>query len=175
MDLWNRIGYDESNNGKYPEICVAVASPYDRDFDRLQTKIPKVRTNDYQNLKRKLGLRDYRYLLFTETDNTFIKKHKHKKLGLILSSLLFKKNFDENLSMFIDGEWNIKSIDYAKAMISEITDLPRGAVEIFPEAHLDQQLMIVNIADETASMLRKKSIDELCNDEHRKQLLIDMI
>ena len=51
---WREVGYDESNHGKYPEICVAVSSQINSDPIYSKAVSGKIR-KDHSNILRKLN------------------------------------------------------------------------------------------------------------------------
>lgn len=173
-NMWTHIAYDESNSGRYPEICVCVTSIFPQDYKLLCYDLKK-RRESHKGLKEKLQLRDFRFCFFTETDKYLLENQKHKKLGLILASLLHGIKIEDKLTIYIDGEWNNKIKDYASDLISDITKIEKTQINLEVKGNLDRRMNLVNIADETAHWIYKKNIEELTRHKKRKKFLVELI
>jgi hypothetical protein len=170
--IWRNVGYDESNHGRVPEICVAVAGKND-GTDCLFGKFSKQR--DHRGIVDRLRGREYRFLMFGDTDKSLIPGN--KKLGVILGSLASGERFDKKFNVYIDGLWNYESLCFARGVLGEITSLGSDKINLFDDARLDRKMNLVNIADEVAHWLlnRPKSFESLRSDRHRKEILIDLV
>lgn len=173
--LWENIGLDESNREKYPAIYVAVTSNNYQDIKEKKEKnelYSKIRAP--KNIDKKLSRRDYSFLLLTESDNCFIKSN--KKIGIVLASLLYKEPISDHLNIYVDGQWTRKVVDFSIGVLSELTGLEKDLIRIHTGKGLDEKIGLVNIADEAAYWLLKKSLAKLRESpykEHKKNLLLN--
>jgi hypothetical protein len=172
--LWENIGLDESNREKYPAIYVAVTSDNPQDIKEKAEELeyfPKIRRP--RNTDKKLEIRDYSFLLLTDSDNDLIKPD--KKIGIILASLLYQEPISDHLNIYVDGQWTRRVVDFTEGILSELTGLERDLIEIHTGKDLDRKIGLVNIADEAAYWLLKRSLEtlrEIPYKEHKKNLLL---
>lgn len=193
---WQFFGYDESNHGLYPEVCVLCAS------NNLVDVIPVFQTNqdgsikildgnkpepllgkmryDHSNLEARIKGRDYSFLLFNYEDRERLfdsekeVDYGYKKLGLIIASLLYEKRVKMPLGIYIDGEWDKKKIDYAVDLISDLKSVSKDLIKVFYGAKLDRIFELVNISDELAhSFLPELTFSSLRNHEKRVGLRLN--
>jgi len=179
---WINLGYDESNNGKYPEVCVLVASsnPEDIVLRKKEDKIPKWRRN-HGAIKTRLAQVDHSFLFFDYNDRQrlFVPSievdYGFRKLGIIISSLVYGEPFGDHLNLFVDGNhYSQNERDYLKKVLQDTTSLPADCIEITYRGHLDQYMNIVNIADELAHcLLPDSTFAELRDSKHRKPLRLE--
>ena len=171
-DAWRYVGYDESNHGLFPEICVTVSGS-EEDAVVMRDFVSKRR--NHRQVRKRVGDRDYSYLLFTETEKEIIPVY--EKLGVVLGSLVYGEKFDGALDVYIDGEWGDECLDYALDTLGEVTRLRSDMISIRTGANLDKRVGLVNIADEVAHwfLTRKLSFEDLRKNPHRKEVLLDLI
>jgi len=165
--VYKNHGFDESNNGKFPVVYTLVSSNNPYDINKQKRELPKIRKN-HSSLKNKLRSRDYSFLLLTNFESAFITNY--KIIGVVLASLIYEKPIEDNLNLYIDGEWGIKTKDFAKYILRDITGLEKDLIEIHTGKDLDKKINLVNIADETAHWLLQKSFDSLRKNPHRKEI-----
>jgi hypothetical protein len=167
------IGYDESNHGQYPEICVAV---YSFDFlDTIKRDHPLAKTHSIKdNFSSHLIAKDYSFLRFDESDED--KTLKGQRIGRILGSLTHKRLhlFPEHFFNFvIDGEWKKPSLDYARDFISELNSLEKERVIITCGKDYDKLIPLVHLADEIAYWHFKNSnLEKLTLNTHLVPFLL---
>jgi len=171
--VWRYVGFDESNRGfnnylDIPEIWVAVAA-LKVDETIVYQNLQKFRSSiDFIEDKPN----DYAFLLFSRSDKLIIPKE--KKLGIILASLLNHEQINNILDVYIDGIWESNEKEFTQEIISDVTKLTKENVKILDGKGLDSKIKIVNYADIRAYWLfSKKSLEELSNNNHRKELLRD--
>ncbi|MBR9705812.1 hypothetical protein GOV14_02135 [Candidatus Pacearchaeota archaeon] len=186
-EIWENIGFDESNNGydknhpKLPAIYVTVSSDFGADLQMLPHEeaimMPKPRKSiknqktAKERLQAELDMRDYSYLLLTKFDCSFIDYD--KRLGIIMSSLLSDQPLTDHINLYVDGIWSQTSQDFTKSVLHDVTGLERDCITLVTGADLDRRASIVSLADQTAYWLLNKSIKYLQNDNHRRELLPD--
>lgn len=168
------FGYDESNNGRYPSIHVLAYSRIPQDFyikDPTEL-MEKQRNHQKVNSRLRTPKRDYSFLLFTEADLQRI-KDKHKVLGVILGSLLFRESVSAPIELYIDGGRYEKEIEFATKIIKKVTGLTLKEINIHFGPNYDQRVPIVNLADEIANwLLRKRTpFEKLRDHNHRKPII----
>jgi len=169
------IGIDESNHGRYPEICVAVFSGLREDCRPYRFPIPR----DYTLLsKLDSKKRDYRFLILTKPQI----RESRSKTALIAPSLinpyLEENNFDE-VRILVDGKFyreNIKTL--VKGLKTSSRVLCRGFVnrkkKIKGKKGIKSyvQPFIIGLADITASELYSRvTLREL----HKNERLLELI
>ena len=190
---WQFFGYDESNHGLFPEICVLSASNSSADVvpvfqtnpdgslklsddNKPEPLLGKMR-NDHSNLESRVENRDYSFLLFNYEDREKLFDYEkeidygYKKLGLIIASLLYERRIKTPMGIYIDGEWHKKKIDYAVDLISDLKSIPKDLIKVFYGAKLDRIFEVVNLSDELAhSFLPELTFSYLRNHEKRVSL-----
>jgi hypothetical protein len=171
--LWSHVGFDESNHGRFPEIGVIVNASYPKDYQLLSYDLETRRGP--RGLAQKLKRRDYRFVLFSETDKHNLQKNPHKKLGLMLASLLYNEQIGDSLDLYLDGTWNHNASSYAIELISHSTGLPARAIHIYQKARLDRRMRIVNLADQTAYWIFNTSIKDLTENKQRKRFRVELL
>jgi len=171
--VWNGFGYDESNHGKFPEVCVVVPSMYKGDAVVRQRLFSKHR-NHGKILERVDG-RTYSFLLFGELDKDDIERD--KRLGVILGSLAHGETFEGGLDVYIDGEWPGMAIDFAYNTLAKVSRLRRSRINLYTGGDLDRRVKIVNVADELAHWLFTDcgSFSKLKRNRHCKRLLTNLV
>jgi len=179
---WINLGYDESNHGKYPEVCVLVSSNNPDDIIRHpdNDKLPKYRRN-HETIKSRLEAVEHSFLFFDYNDRErlFIPSteidYGFRKLGIIIASLIYGEPLGDHLNLFIDGDhYKKQERDYILKILSDVTGLSIDCLNITYGGHLDQLYNLVNIADETAHCLLPNSrFAELRDSKHRKTLRLE--
>jgi hypothetical protein len=165
------IAYDESNHGRFPEICVAVFSLNSKDFEKYSNPTSK-KHSGADDFSGKLITKDYSLLLLNQIDKERIKEN--ELLGRILGSLTIQKLnfFDGSFSFLIDGEWAKSKLDYTKDFISEINSIEKEKISIQCGKDFDKLYPLVNFADEIAYWHYKNSTPEkLSTNVHLVSLL----
>lgn len=155
---WKRGGFDESNNGIYPSIYVLTFSNYEQDALEQAVLMPKIRRS-HTTIQSKLDSRHYSFLLFTRTERDMLPYYKTQ--GVILSSLLVNEVVDLPFSIYIDGQMSPKSLDFTRGFLSDTTGIDRDAIKISYGKDLDRRIPLVNIADEAAHWMLRKSVQRL--------------
>jgi hypothetical protein len=169
---WINLGYDESNHGRYPEICVVAVSNVSNDLIESPNRLRKIRRNN-NFLSNRLKKRDYAFLDFSATAYELIVPT--QKLGIVLANLINKKPIDDHLKFFVDGEWYKGAINYAKSILHETTGLEKDCIEIIDGAKLDRRIPLVNLADELAYWLYNTSHSKWIQSpirEHKQELYL---
>ena len=175
---WKYIGLDESNNGRYPVIYVAAFSNHKTDTNiskrKRRGKIRNGHDKDrkgHRKISTMLKSRDHSFLFYSRSDNELIKPY--KKIGIILASLIYEQPRDDFLKILIDGEWGKRIVDFTRTILHDTTGLEKDCIEIVTSAQLDRKNKLVNIADEMAHWLYRKSLSNIVDNEKRKELLYD--
>jgi hypothetical protein len=155
VNYWYNIGYDESNHGQYPEICVITASNNPEDIVPQDPMIGKKRSN-HDTLRLRLREKEYRFLLFDYADRERLYDPKleidsgYKKFGVILGSLIYDLPIKDRLNIYIDGDWTQQKIEYAVDLICDLKSLKRAKVKTFFGGKVDRIFNLTNISDELA-------------------------
>lgn len=156
--FWENLGFDESNNGQFPAVYVSVFSNYTQDIKISDKYFSKKRKN-HKNIQYELQKRHYSFLLFNQSDSDRIPYH--KRTGIILASLVYEEPINDFIRIYADGEYQPKAIDFAKDILEDVTGLKKDCIEIYSGKDFDRKVRLVNIADETAHWLLKKSIEKV--------------
>lgn len=172
-ERWRFFGVDETNNGKFPVIYAAVFANSPLDAEILpQTAFPKVRRG-HRGLSTKLASRDYSFLLLTRAEAEIFGYHRLP--GVVAASLVQHEPLEAPLELFFDGEVfghdPLKHSEYARDMLREVTGLPRDLISVHYGKDLDRRVRIVNLADEVAHWLLKKSIETIRDNPRMKTLI----
>jgi hypothetical protein len=181
-DLIYKVGCDESGNGHHkagngrtPETYASIFSNFPHD---LIYNIYEEKTRKHHGVKLRLKGREYRFLTVSQCESKVFKEdNKYKKIGVVLASLLYKESLGEHLTIYLDGEWNSKQIDFARNVLRDTTGLARDTIIIINAPRMDLTYPIVHLADETAHWVRtrKRSLVELEQDTNRKMLKLDLL
>jgi len=147
---WINLGYDESNHGRYPEICVVTVSNFLKDLFESPIPLEKIRGRHRGILKR-LKQKDYSFLDFSAA--AYELTSSTQKLGIILANLIKTKPLGDHLKIFVDGRWYEYAKNYAKSILHETTGLEKDCIEIISGARLDKRIPLVNLADEVANWI----------------------
>ena len=111
------IGLDESNHGRYPEICVAVFSTILNDCRPSRLRLGK---RDFSLMSKfQSPKRDYRFMIINK--NQIPKKRNSLSIvapNLIIPYLKEKETFDE-LRIFIDGNLKLKERRFLKRKLED--------------------------------------------------------
>jgi hypothetical protein len=164
------IGGDESNNGRIPEIHVAVFSQ--NYLDIIPGTYRKIRRKD-SNWNMDLGP-EYKFTFLISP----IRRNPSRNpdlIGRIYSSLL-NKEVSRNISklaIYIDGSLYKKEEKHLQSLISYSTNYRSRDISINFGPQLDTTIGLVNNADKIANFLfrKKLSFEELSRDKRFKPLL----
>ncbi len=170
---WRYSGVDESNNGRYPVFFISVFSNLEgdsevRDNSPSKDFLPKKRKHD-SSLWGKFSLRKYSFLLYSQSDSDRITDYKVP--GIVLASLFYEEDLGRELEVFFDGTLSGKEKDFAECFVKEVTGIPRRGIEIIDGPNLDKRNSLVNIADEVAHWLYKRSIEKIRENPRMKNIL----
>ena len=163
------VGIDESNHGRYPEVFTGVASCFERDIN--EGVFPKKRGN-HKTLFGHLNKRDYSFLFLEENDLKRIGPE--NLLGTICASLIMGFDFEqfEKIRFWLDGEITFGKKAEVRKVISYYSKRPVKQIKIEGGPRFDQTYGIVNLADELAHYIfRKTTIEENSRNPHRKTLI----
>ncbi|MGK0209532.1 MAG: hypothetical protein ACI83O_000809 [Patescibacteria group bacterium] len=172
------FGYDESNHGRYPEICVLTASTNPNDIRFQKPLLGKNRSN-HKTLESKIANIEHRFLLFNEedknrlTDPTSQTFYKHRKLGIIITSLLDEFELRNKINIYIDGLWRDSAIEYTKKLIHKTQKKAPNHINLIPQAKGDRRRLLVNYADQIAHRNLKASVEKVQEDQRKTTLKID--
>lgn len=156
---WSYIGIDESNHGRFPEVFVAVFSNKEGDaMVSSEPRIPKKRRG-HPNLQRRLRERHYSFLLLTEQDEDPLERD--KVFGLVVANLLHGVSLQDQVSLYIDGELPEQRVAYVEKALVDGLGYSTRDIKIEQGKDLDRRVEIVNVADETAHWLYKKTLKKL--------------
>lgn len=169
------IACDESNNGKSLEIHTAVASVFPNDVYYIDEILSKRRSRRaHRNIFDRVHKRDYRFLLFHESDKE--RYRPETRLGIITASLSNDLLTEEHLKFFFinfvfDGEKSRNEIEYARRLLRAHHNLGKDQIGMSYGAKYDQHYALVNIADQLAHYFFKKRVSEISEHPKRSYLL----
>lgn len=167
------ISYDESNHGRFPEICVSVFSHNPADVLKYSSPTSKKHSLK-DNFLPLLISRDYNILLLNQSEKNKI--NEKELLGRILASLTYSKlqYSHSELNFFIDGQWQKPKLDYARDIIREITSMNKNKIKLKCGKDFDKLYPLVNLADQIAYWHFKNSTPEtLSSNIHLVSLLTE--
>ncbi|MFA5173863.1 MAG: hypothetical protein WC438_01655 [Candidatus Pacearchaeota archaeon] len=95
------VGLDESNHGKFPEICVAVFSRIKRDTESSQFIIRHKDLSLLNNLKA--SFRDYRFLVLSANQIKAGKNRLSTVSNSLISPYLMQNTLFDKIQIYIDG------------------------------------------------------------------------
>jgi len=163
------MGIDESNHGRFPEIFVAAFSRFPTD---VLNKYPLSKIRNHKKLFGHFSKRDYTFLSIEEND--FERVSKRDIHGIIISSLLLNElppSF-ETLEIYIDGIISPEKKIRTKEIIYEHMNIEKSRLTILSGPQLDRTYKLVNLADEMAHYIfRKSSPNQQALSKHRRYLL----
>ena len=163
------VGIDESNNGKYPTIFVAVFSIFAQDAiiypNEKYEKIRKKKGQDPETyLKRKLAKRDYRFVLI---DKEQFNRYKDSILERIILTLTSVDRLDFQPHLLIDGRVPMDKLD----CLENNEDLLKKKALISFGDRLDERCYLVNLADALASFLYHQTVEQLSRNKRKLSLI----
>jgi len=176
---WYNIGFDETNNDAHPAIYVAAFSSFHNDI-KIHDKpcFSKTRKNHekdngrHRKISRILNTRDYSFLFYSETDKKLLKRP--KKLGIILSSLIYNQPRRDHVNILVDGRYHRDEINFAIDILHERIGLEKDCINFSYGPAFDRRVKLVNIADEVAHWLaNSKSLRQLTLNKKQKQIIYD--
>jgi hypothetical protein len=167
-------GIDESNHGRFPEVYAMVFSQIPQDILPYEQEIPKLRKKFKQKSQFKIftsNSRDYSFLLVNQTDYQTIPKKFWT--GTILASLLGENwgNSQKSLEVYIDGEINSSQKLNSKSIIEEICNLEKNQITINSGPNFDRIYPIVNLADQLAYQIYRKSLEQIAVDPKKREII----
>ncbi len=168
------VGVDESNHGRYPEIYVAVFSTIHTDA----VIYPSVRFHKnrryHTTIKDELEKRDYSFLVFNKEDKDFARDDRF--LGVVVASLIIGQQpivQSSAVKFYIDGKISARKYNPIEEIIRRATGI--GIIEINCGKDYDRRVQIVNLADETAHLLYKKTLEKIASHPKKKVLRRDLL
>jgi hypothetical protein len=173
---------DESMKQKSSTVIYAGASSQDLKDGLIIPEGSKKRLvkrprswNDVNQPPEGIERFDYFWLKF-DSSHKFIPHH--QRWGVIAASLLEGEIVKPPIAIYIDGKRFGKGAkDYAKGCITEVTGLENDYITFYNDVDFDRRVPAVNMAGKIAywELHRKRDIDEIESDSHRKKILIDLV
>ncbi|MAG47410.1 hypothetical protein CL617_02295 [archaeon] len=139
------LSIDESNHGRYPEIFVAVYSPYSSDIIKREGGFEKYIGNF--DISKKLGRREFKHILISEESADIMGGNRNASLVVFAE---FIKYFKHVNTVIIDGELKTQDVESLRGIL-----YPKNLPKIIIEPKADENYSLVNMADIIANKLHR--------------------
>lgn len=171
-DVCRYIGVDESNHGRSPEIFVAVYSSHRSDISIQTSKLhPKKRTG-HRYLASRLGNRAYSFLIVDR--DVLHSTPEDIIVASVVSSFIGEARKDFALEVpfyfFIDGDISDKREREIRSRCEKDFGITCKEMHLSYGKDLDRKTFLVNLADEIAHTLYRKTLEKLVEHPRRVKL-----